>query len=164
MIKLIESPDNIVAFKAIGDVTADDYKTVIAPAVKALVEQINEINFLFLIDTELENFTASAWLEDAMIGLRNLGKWNRAAIVTDSEKAISFTNAFSYIVPGEFRGYKKEKFQEAMNWVHGNETTTIAPEKKENFNEPYIDPDDLGEENLTNGYSDANDIDYNYKA
>ncbi|WP_082447129.1 STAS/SEC14 domain-containing protein [Flavobacterium sp. KJJ] len=159
MIQQISAPENTVAFRAIGEVTAEDYKMVIAPAVTALAEQINEINFLFLIDTELENFKASAWLEDALIGLKNLGKWNRAAIVTDSEKAITFTNGFSYIVPGEFRGYKKEKFQEALNWVHGSEILNNDTKQ----NEPYIDPDDLGEEDLSNGYSDSDDIDYNYK-
>lgn len=63
-----------------------------------------------------------AWMEDALIGLKNLGKWNRAAIVTDSENAISFTNKFSYIAPGEYRGYKKESFNEALHWVQGNDS------------------------------------------
>ncbi|RUT72104.1 STAS/SEC14 domain-containing protein [Flavobacterium cupreum] len=120
MIQTIPAPDNVVAFRALGEVTANDYKTIIAPAVKRLVEQINEINFLFLIDTEIENFTASAWLEDAFIGLKNFGKWNRAAIVTDSDHAISFTNAFSYVVPGNFKGFKKDAFEQALEWVQGN--------------------------------------------
>ncbi|MCD0467287.1 STAS/SEC14 domain-containing protein [Flavobacterium sp. ENC] len=120
MIQTIPAPDNVVAFRALGEVTANDYKTIIAPAVKRLVEQINEINFLFLIDTEIENFTASAWLEDAFIGLKNFGKWNRAAIVTDSDHAISFTNAFSYVVPGNFKGFKKDAFEQAVQWVQGN--------------------------------------------
>ena len=120
MIQKISAPDNVVAFRAIGEVTKDDYKTVVAPAVQQLVDRTKEINFLFLIDTEIENFTAAAWKEDVMLGLKNLGKWNRAAIVTDSEDTISFTNGFSYIVPGEFRGFKKEAFNEALNWVEGN--------------------------------------------
>jgi hypothetical protein len=121
MIQILDAPENVVAFRAIGEVTKDDYKTVIEPAVEKLVRQIDEINFLFLIDTEIKNFTTAAWMEDAIIGLKNLGKWNRSAIVTDSENAISFTNKFSYIAPGEFRGYKKESFNEALNWVQGNE-------------------------------------------
>jgi hypothetical protein len=121
MIQVLDAPDNVVAFRAIGEVTKDDYKTVIEPAIEKLVRQIDEINFLFLIDTEIKNFTAAAWMEDAIIGLKNLGKWNKAAIVTDSENAISFTNKFSYIVPGEFRGYKKESFTEALKWVQGND-------------------------------------------
>ncbi|MDA6069952.1 STAS/SEC14 domain-containing protein [Flavobacterium sp. AC] len=119
MIQVLNAPKNVVAFRALGEVTANDYKTIIAPAVKNLVEQIDEINFLFLIDTDLENFTATAWLEDAFIGLKNFGKWNRAAIVTNSEKAISFTNAFGYVVPGNFRGFKKEFYDQALHWVQG---------------------------------------------
>lgn len=120
MIQQIDAPQNVVAFRATGEVTQDDYKNVIVPAIENLVERIDEINFLFLIDTDLENFTAAAWMQDAWVGLKNIGKWNRSAIVTDSERAISFTNGFSYMVPGEFKGFKKEAFDEAMNWVEGN--------------------------------------------
>jgi len=120
MIQQIDAPQNVVAFRATGEVTQDDYKNVIVPAVENLVKRIDEINFLFLIDTDLGNFTAAAWMQDAWVGLKNLAKWNRSAIVTDSEKAISFTNGFSYMVPGEFKGFRKEAFNEAMNWVEGN--------------------------------------------
>jgi hypothetical protein len=125
MIQQIDAPQNVVAFRATGEVTQDDYKNAIAPAIEKLVKQIDEINFLFLIDTDLENFTAAAWMQDALIGLKNLGKWNRSAIVTDSARAISFTNGFSYMVPGEFKGFKKEAFDEAMNWVAGNGSKEI---------------------------------------
>lgn len=107
----------MIAFRALGEITAEDYKNVIIPEVTKLVDKINEINFLFLIDTEIKNFTAAAWIEDALLGLKNLGKWNRTAIVTDSEKAITFTNGFSYVVPGIFRGFKKEQYDQALNWV-----------------------------------------------
>ncbi|MBO9584855.1 MAG: STAS/SEC14 domain-containing protein [Flavobacterium sp.] len=117
MIQIIDAPANTAAFRAVGEVTADDYRNVLVPEVTRLAEKINEINFLFLIDTEIKNFTAAAWIEDAILGLKNLGKWNRAAIVTDSDKAISFTNAFSYFVPGEFKGFKKEAFEQALTWV-----------------------------------------------
>lgn len=131
MVQQLTTTGNVAAFRALGEVTANDYKTVIVPAVTQLAEQINEINFLFLIDTEIGNFTAGAWLEDALIGLRNLGKWDRAAIVTDSKYAITFTNGFSYIAPGEFRGYTKDRFEEALNWVQGtdlNENSSAAPD------------------------------------
>lgn len=119
MIQLIQSPNNVAAFRAIGEVTKKDYEDVVIPKVEALVDKTNELNFLLELDTELGNFTAGAWFEDAMIGLKNLTKWNRAAIVTDSENIISFTNAFSYIAPGEYKGFKKSELDEALNWVSG---------------------------------------------
>lgn len=60
MIQIIEGPENTAVFRAIGEVTAEDYKNVLVPEVTRLVKKINEINFLFLIDTEIKNFTAAA--------------------------------------------------------------------------------------------------------
>jgi hypothetical protein len=120
MIHQIDTTDNIVAFRALAEVTKEDFLTVVVPAVEHLVKQTNEINFLLVLDTDIKNFTAGAWLEDALLGLKHLGKWNRAAIITDTEEIISFTNGFSYIVPGEFKGFKKVDFNKALNWVEGN--------------------------------------------
>lgn len=120
MIHQIDTTDNIVAFRALAEVTKDDFLAIVVPAVEHLVKQTNEINFLLVLDTDIKNFTAGAWLQDALLGLKHLGKWNRAAIVTDSEEIITFTNGFSYVVPGEFHGFKKEAFNKALNWVEGN--------------------------------------------
>lgn len=114
---IADIPNNIVAFRAIGEVTKEDYQNVVLPEVESLIERTNQINFLLVLDTELENFTAGAWLQDAMLGLKNIAKWNRAAIVTDSAGIISFTNGFSYLIPGEFKGFKKDEFDHAITWV-----------------------------------------------
>ncbi|MBP1222454.1 STAS/SEC14 domain-containing protein [Flavobacterium sp. 1355] len=118
MIQLIpNTPNNIAAFRATGEVTKENYQNVVLPEIERLLKQINHINFLLVLDTELENFTTGAWVQDALLGLKNLAKWNRAAVVTDSDTIISFTNGFSYIVPGEFKGFKKSEYDEAITWV-----------------------------------------------
>lgn len=117
MIQLITSPDNVAAFRAVGEVTKQDYENVVVPAVEAVVAKYNELNFLLELDTDLGNYTAGAWFEDIMIGLKNFGKWNRAAIVTDSDNIIKFTDAFSYIAPGEYKGFKKDELDIALIWV-----------------------------------------------
>ncbi|MFH6998727.1 STAS/SEC14 domain-containing protein [Flavobacterium sp. FlaQc-57] len=122
MIHQIDTTDNIVAFRALAEVTNEDFLSVVIPAVEHLVKQTNEINFLLVLDTDndAQSFTSGAWLQEALLGLKHLGKWNRAAIISDSEEIISFTNGFSYVVPGEFHGFKKEAFNRALNWVEGN--------------------------------------------
>ena len=119
MIQLINSPDNVAAFRALGEVTKKDYEEVVVPAVEAVVNRTDELNFLLELDTNLANFSAGAWWEDIMVGLKNFGKWHRAAIVTDSDTIVSFTNAFSYIAPGEYRGFKKDELEIALLWVAG---------------------------------------------
>jgi stage II sporulation SpoAA-like protein len=121
MIQIIQDiPQNVAAFRASGEVTKNDYQNVLMPEVDRLVKERDELNFLLQLDTDVENFTAGAWMQDALVGLKNITKWHRAAIVTDSERVISVTNAFSYLVPGEFKGFKKAAYEEAVSWVSGN--------------------------------------------
>ena len=115
--KLNNLPQNVAAFRATGEVTKDDYTQVVIPQVSQLVESTGKINFLLLLDTDVSNFTAGAWMHDALLGLKHLTKWNRAAIVSDSESVIKFTNAFSLAAPGEFKGFKKSDFEHAVQWV-----------------------------------------------
>lgn len=118
MIQIINDvPSNIAAFKAIGEVTQDDYINVVEPQIKKLVQRTGELNFLLQLDTELGNFTAGAWLRDALIGIRNLTKWNRSVIITDDETIIKFTDNFSMLAPGEFKGFKKAEFDQAIQWI-----------------------------------------------
>jgi len=122
MIQPIPTSGNAAAFRARGPMTAEDYFNVLVPAVTSLAERINEINFLLVMDTEIKSFASAHWMEDAILGLKNLGRWNRAALVTDSDAAISFTNALTDLVPGQFKGFKKEAFEEAMLWVQTGES------------------------------------------
>ncbi len=114
---IADIPANMVAFRASGAVTKDDFDNVVVPAVEALVKQTGELNYLFWVDTPLHNFTTGAWWEDAMLGLKKISKWKRAAIITDSTGINTFTKLFSLLMPGEFRGFKPGELDEAITWV-----------------------------------------------
>lgn len=117
MIEQIQNlPANMVGFRATGEVTKEDFEPVLA-AVKESVEKTGKLNYLLFLDNSPADFTMGAWLQDALLGLKNLTKWNRAAIVTDSEAVIKFTNAFSLLMPGEFRGFHKADMPQAVDWV-----------------------------------------------
>jgi hypothetical protein len=123
MITIIpEAPENVAAFSATGDVTKEDFENLVIPHVKEKVDQFGELNYLLYLDTDLDNFTMGAWLEDAFLGLKNLTKWNRTAIVTDKEAVQNFTDIFSVLMPGEFKSFPKENLYNALYWCkNGNE-------------------------------------------
>lgn len=125
MISILQNvPDNVAAFEATGEVTKDNFENVVIPLVKKKVEQYDDLNYLLLLNTDVKNFTAGAWWEDAILGLKNLTKWNRAAIVTSSENIIGFTDFFSKIMPGEFKGFRKEEYDNAVQWVSGGQSSS----------------------------------------
>lgn len=123
MITIInDAPENVAAFNATGDVTKEDFENLVIPHVKTKVEEFGELNYLLYLDTDLGNFTAGAWLQDAFLGIKNITKWNRAAIVTDKEGVQNFTDVFSVVMPGEFKSFPKENLYNALYWCqNGNE-------------------------------------------
>lgn len=123
MIMIIpEAPENVAAFNATGEITREDFENLVIPHVKDKVDQFGELNYLLYLDTDLDKFTMGAWLQDALLGLKNLTKWNRTAIVTDKEAVQNFTDIFSVLMPGEFKSFPKENLYNALYWCkNGNE-------------------------------------------
>jgi len=109
-------PPNMVGFRSSGEVTKDDFD-IVHTEVEKLVNNIGKLNYLLFLDNSPADFTAGAWMQDALLGIKNITEWNRAAIVTDSDAVIGFTNAFSKVIPGEFRGFHKSDYLEAVSWT-----------------------------------------------
>lgn len=117
MIEQIKNlPSNMVGFRAGGEVTKEDFEPVLEE-VRKIVDKTGKLNYLLFLDNSPADFTLGAWMQDAFLGLKNITKWNRAAIVTDSQTIIDFTNAFSVLMPGEFKGFHKKDMQEAVDWT-----------------------------------------------
>ncbi len=118
MIQYLENlPENIVGFKATGVITEEDFTETVLPKVKQLIEKTDKLNYLLVLETSIKNFTIGAWIRDALLGIKHITKWNRAAIVTDVDSIRTFTEFFSFFIPGEFRGFEPEQLQEAIDWV-----------------------------------------------
>lgn len=118
IVQIPDLPANMVGFRADGEVTKDDFE-IIKHQVASLVEKTGQLNYLLFLDNSPADFTLGAWMQDALLGINHITKWNRAAIISDSEAVINFTAVFSKVMPGEFRGYHKPEYQTAVDWVSG---------------------------------------------
>lgn len=126
MITIIpEAPENVAAFNATGEITREDFENLVIPHVKEKVDEFGELNYLLYLDTDLDKFTMGAWLQDALLGLKNLSKWNRAAIVTDKEAVQNFTDIFSVQMPGEFKSFPKENLYNALYWCKNGDEVEV---------------------------------------
>ena len=116
IVQIKDVPNNMVAFKADGEVTKEDFEMV-KDEVASLVETTGKLNYLLFLDNSPKDFTLGAWLQDALLGINNITKWNRAAIISDIEAVKTFTDGFSKVMPGEFRGFAKAEYDQAVDWV-----------------------------------------------
>lgn len=110
-------PSNIVGFNAIGKITEKDFSEIVLPKVKALIDKKEQLNYLLVHETTTINFTIDSWMADAMMGIKNVTKWNRVAIVSNGEAIRNFTNFFSNFRPAEFKGFEHKDMQKAIDWV-----------------------------------------------
>jgi len=108
--------DNMVGFRSSGEVTQDDFKLV-NTKVSELVQKTGKLNYLLYLENSPADFTFGAWIQDALLGIKNITKWNRAAIISDSETVDKFTSFFSKIMPGEFKVFHKNDLERAIDWT-----------------------------------------------
>lgn len=110
---------HVIAFKVRGDVTKQDYEIVIVPLIDKMVKSMEKIHFLLLLETDVTNFTGGAILQDIWAGLKHITKWHRMAIVSDQPAVRKFTDAASFPLPGEAKGFSVAQLEEAKEWVAG---------------------------------------------
>ena len=121
MIKAIKNaPENVAAFMAKGEVTKRDFDKVFKKVQKK-VSETGELNYLLKLDTDVENFSSGAWINDMLLGLKNLTKWNRCAIVSDNPVVQKITAASDYVTIGEFKAFKHDDYKKALHWVSTGE-------------------------------------------
>lgn len=118
MLKIIENlPAHVVGVEASNEVTADDLKNTLHPALDESVKSFGEIHYILVLHTEVKNWTSGAWLQDMWAGMKNFTKWKKIAVVTDEEVVEKFTDIFSFVTPGEAKGFKLSELDLAKEWV-----------------------------------------------
>lgn len=114
-------PDHVVGIRATGEVNKEDYERVLIPRMEELAKRQGGIDYLLVLETDVQNFSAAAWFEDLKLGLKNFSKWRKVAIVTDQKGVEWLTDISRHFIPGESRGYKLSELDEAIAWVSDEE-------------------------------------------
>ncbi len=118
MIEIMQGlPENVVAVSVSGEVTGDDYKNVLIPAIEDKIKKYGKIRMLYHMDEELEWFTLNAMLEDAKVGIQHLTAFEKIAVVSDVDWMNNAVEIFKFIVPYPVRTYKNEELPEAKAWI-----------------------------------------------
>jgi len=118
MLTIIDNlPDYVFGVRAQGEVNEVDLKTILLPGLSAVAEKYGEIYYLLVLDTKVENFTAGAWIQDVIAGVKHITQWKKMAIVTDQKAVETFTDLFAYVTPGDAKGFKLAEIDQAIAWV-----------------------------------------------
>lgn len=117
MLQRIESPANVLAFRAIGKIEKDDYDAVLEPAVDAMTADRDEVRFVYVLGDDYDGFSVAATWEDAKLGIGHASKWKKVAFVTDHGALRHAVGMFAWMVPGEMRTFGLDEESTAIDWA-----------------------------------------------
>ncbi len=118
MLKLLEGyPDNVLAIRGSGEITARDYSDVMVPAVENKLSEHKRVRLLYVLDDTFDGFTGAAAWEDAKVGMRHLAAFERVAVVSDADWVRTMVRGFGFAMPGQVKVYALEDTDDAREWI-----------------------------------------------
>ncbi len=114
---LTDLPDRVLGLRASGEVTADDYKTVLVPAIEEKLTRQTKVRLLYVLGDEFKGYTGGAAWEDAKVGMKHLTSFDRIAVVTDVDWIEKMVRAFGFALPGEVRVFGNDDLEPARRWI-----------------------------------------------
>ena len=117
--RLQDVPAPVVGIKATGQVTGDDYRTVLIPAVEKALEGGHKVRLLYVLGDDVKGmgFSAGAAWEDTKVGLGHYNRWEKVAVVSDKEWLRDSVDIFGYLIPGQVKAFTPAEEAEARTWV-----------------------------------------------
>ncbi len=118
MIELLRGfPDNVVAMSAHGEVTKQDYETVLIPAVEKTLQSHDKVRLLYEIGADFTSYDAGAAWEDFKVGMEHISRWERVAVITDIGWIKHSMQLFGFFMPSVMRVYPNAEAAKARLWI-----------------------------------------------
>jgi len=112
-----ESNGAVLAFRARGVLTKDDYQEVLVPRLEAALEAADRVRVLVLMDETFRGWNARAAWSNTCLDLRHRRDFDKVAIVgapTWEEWCVRVANV---LVAGELKTFKREQLSAAWAWL-----------------------------------------------
>ena len=82
MIETIDDvPDGVLGFRAVGDVTAEDYEKVLDPALDRALASHEKVNLVMVLGDRFERYSLGAMWQDTLLSGKPRRVWGRCAVV-----------------------------------------------------------------------------------
>ncbi len=112
-------PDKVLGFKISGKLTAQDYETVLMPAIDQRVKRDGTVNVLVEWDDSFSGMEAKAMFDDAKLGFAHWNHFHRLALVGAPHWFDGFAKLFDLVSKGKVKTFEADEFVDALKWARG---------------------------------------------
>ena len=116
---MTDLPADTLGFHASGVVSAENYQTVLDPALKAALAQHRKVNLVYVLGDDFDRYTVGAMWQDVILERLPHDMWGRVALVTDHSGLAETIHLLAFLFPGELRIFPLAKQSDAVNWAAG---------------------------------------------
>jgi hypothetical protein len=114
MLELIEGlPGNVVGIAVSGRLTMQDCQDVLVPAMQKSLKRHDKIRLYYELNSR---FPGAAW-DELELGLEDLSRCERVAIVTDIGWVRLTVKALRFLIPSEIRVFPTDQADEGRAWI-----------------------------------------------
>jgi SpoIIAA-like len=118
MFELIDGlPDDTVGLRLVGKIGADDYKSVLIPALEKARDAHDKVNILCVIGSEFDGYSGGAAWDDAKYGFGHLTGWGRMALVSDRDWVHHLSGVGKLFLGSRIRTFPEAEFEQAKAWI-----------------------------------------------
>jgi hypothetical protein len=117
MIQIIPSSgDNTLVVSATETVSSDDYEKILVPAIEEKLKTNKKIRFLYHLGSDFSGYTARAVWDDAKLGVKYSGIFEKIAVVTEVPWVIDAVALCRLFVSCPVKIFDNGKMSEARDW------------------------------------------------
>jgi len=110
-------PDDVVALRAEGTITREDYEEVLIPAAEGRIAAKGKIKLLYWCGSEFEGFSAGAMWDDAWFGMKHLANFSKIAVVSDVAWLRQSVKLFAPLIPAPLQVFQNAEIDQAKHWI-----------------------------------------------
>jgi len=119
MLQLLQpTTDNVVSITASGTVTAEDYESVLIPAIEETLKAHDKVRVLFQLEPNT-GFTAGAVWDDTKFGMSHCFAFEKFALVSDTEWINNTVKVLGFMMPCPVQRFAIADLDAAREWVNG---------------------------------------------
>lgn len=120
-------PAGTLGFRATGVVSADDYRSVVDPALSEAAAQHSKVNLVYVLGDDFDRYSLGAMWQDMLLEGMPHDTWGRVALVTDHSGLAEVTHLLAFLFPGELKIYAASNESDAVAWVGeaGNDQSSM---------------------------------------
>jgi hypothetical protein len=108
--------DNVIGIVGSGTITAEDYDTVLIPAIKDKLQKYKKVRILYQLTKDFTHYELGAYLEDAKVSWHTLS-FEKVAVVSDVHWINDSVNFYKFIIPIQVKVFSNSELDKAKVWV-----------------------------------------------